>query len=87
MLNTQASALAASGKLQAARQLFKRSWSISQHSGLNDDAAYSMAGEALVEADFGNYGRARTQATAALRLGHGIDASEMAANASLDIQF
>jgi DNA-binding winged helix-turn-helix (wHTH) protein/tetratricopeptide (TPR) repeat protein len=81
MLNTQGNALAASGKLQAARQLFDRSWSSSLRNGLNNDAASSMAGEALVEADFGNYERARRQAMTALRLGHGIDATEMSAEA------
>jgi DNA-binding winged helix-turn-helix (wHTH) protein/tetratricopeptide (TPR) repeat protein len=81
MLNTQGNALAASGKLQAARQIFDRSWSSSQRNGLNDDAASSMAGEALIEADFGNYERASTQAMTALKLGHGIDAMEMAAEA------
>ena len=61
--------------------LFERSWSSSQRNGLNDDAATSIAGEALIEADFGNYEQARTKAMTALGLGHGIDATEMAAEA------
>ncbi len=81
MLTIQASALAAAGKLRAARQLFERSWAASERSGLSDEVAYSMAGEALTEADFGNYQEARTRSAAALRLGHGIDAEETVAEA------
>jgi eukaryotic-like serine/threonine-protein kinase len=81
MLTTEALALTASGRLASARQLFDRSWAASQSGGLNDDAAYSMAREALAEADFGNYEQARARASAALKLGHGMDAEETAAEA------
>jgi len=47
----------------------------------HNDAAFSMAREALAEADFGNYEKARAQATMALRTGRGIDTEEMAAEA------
>lgn len=81
MLTVQAFALAASGKLRVARQLFERSWTASENSGFRDNAAYSMAGEALAEADFGNFTESRRRAATALRLGRGIDAQETAAEA------
>jgi DNA-binding winged helix-turn-helix (wHTH) protein/tetratricopeptide (TPR) repeat protein len=79
MLVNQAFALAALGKLKQARQLFDRSWANYERDGLQDHAAYSMAQEALIEADFGNIPEARTRATEALRLGRGIDARETTA--------
>jgi DNA-binding winged helix-turn-helix (wHTH) protein/tetratricopeptide (TPR) repeat protein len=81
MLGTEASVLIAEGKLKSGRQLFQRSWASSLGSGLKEDAAYSMAGEALAEADMGNNNQARSQAATALQLGHGIDALETAAEA------
>jgi len=71
--------LAALGKLREARDLFKRSWANYERDGLQDHAAYSMAQEALIEADFGNISEARSRALEALRLGHGIDARETTA--------
>jgi len=79
MLVDQAFALAAMGKLRQARELFKRSWANYERDGLQDHAAYSMAQEALIEADFGNIAEARTRAAEALRLGRGIDAHETTA--------
>ena len=79
MLVDQALALAAMGKLRQARELFKRSWANYERDGLQDHAAYSMAQEALIEADFGNIPEARTRAAEALRLGRGIDARETTA--------
>jgi eukaryotic-like serine/threonine-protein kinase len=79
MLVDQAFALAARGKLRQARQLFERSWANYERDGLQDHAAYSMAQEALIEADFGNIPEARTRAAEALRLGRGIDARETTA--------
>jgi eukaryotic-like serine/threonine-protein kinase len=81
MLAGQAFALASSGRLAEARQLFERSWKASLQGGLNEDAAYSMAGEAIIEADFGFLHEARARAEAALRLGHGIDTQEAASEA------
>ena len=81
MLTTEALSLAALGKMQAARQLFAQSQSASLSSGFNDNAAYSMAREALIEADLGDFDRAKKQAVAALSLGRGIDADETAAEA------
>jgi tetratricopeptide (TPR) repeat protein len=46
---------------------------------LQDHAAYSIAQEALIEADFGNIPEARSRAAEALRLGRGIDARETTA--------
>jgi len=79
MLVDQAFALAAIGKLKQARELFKRAWTNYERDGLQDHAAYSMAQEALIEADFGNISEARRRAAEALRLGHGIDARETTA--------
>jgi eukaryotic-like serine/threonine-protein kinase len=79
MLVDQAFAFAAMGKLRRARELFKRSWADYDRAGLQDHAAYSMAQEALIEADFGNIPEARTRAAEALRLGRGIDARETTA--------
>jgi eukaryotic-like serine/threonine-protein kinase len=81
MLGTEASVLIADGKLKSGRQLFQRSWASSLGSGLKEDAAYSMAGEALAEADLGNFDQARAQAAIALQMGDGIDALETAAEA------
>jgi DNA-binding winged helix-turn-helix (wHTH) protein/tetratricopeptide (TPR) repeat protein len=81
MLVGQAFALTSSGRLAEARELFERSWKASLQGGLNEDAAYSMAGEAITEADFGFLQQAQTRAEAALRLGHGIDAEEAASEA------
>ncbi|MBZ5506661.1 MAG: winged helix-turn-helix domain-containing protein [Acidobacteriia bacterium] len=81
MLTTQAASLAAAGRLASAEQLFSRSWTSSQESGLSDSPAYSMAGAGLAEADFGDYKTAREHAAAALKIGHGIDAEETAAEA------
>jgi len=81
MLAIEGLAQVTSGKLRAGRQLFQRSWATSQRNNLKDDAAFSMAGEALAEADFGNYERAHSQAVTAASLGHGIDAQETAAEA------
>lgn len=81
MTSAQARALTAAGKLSAARLLFEQAWATAQASGLNDHAAYSMASEALAEADFGNFHRARQLVERALKAGHGIDAEETAAEA------
>jgi eukaryotic-like serine/threonine-protein kinase len=79
MLVDEAFALAATGKLRQARELFERSWANYERDGLQDHAAYSIAQEALIEADFGNTPEARTRAAEALRLGRGIDARETTA--------
>jgi DNA-binding winged helix-turn-helix (wHTH) protein/tetratricopeptide (TPR) repeat protein len=79
ILVNQAFALAAIGKLRQARELFERSWANYERDGLQDHAAYSMAQEALIEADFGNISQARSRAAEALRLGRGIDAHETTA--------
>jgi DNA-binding winged helix-turn-helix (wHTH) protein/tetratricopeptide (TPR) repeat protein len=81
MIATEARALAAAGKLTAARKMFEQSWRSSRTRGLNDNAAYSMAQQALAEADLGNFARAKELAAEALSAGHGIDAEESSAEA------
>lgn len=65
--------LASAGKLTLARPLFERSYAKRRQDKLDDFAAYAMAVEALIEADFGFEERARKQARQAITLGHGID--------------
>ena len=48
---------------------------------MGEEAAYSMAQEALAEADLGNYEMARSTVHTALQSGHGIDTEETAAEA------
>jgi DNA-binding winged helix-turn-helix (wHTH) protein/tetratricopeptide (TPR) repeat protein len=81
MLATQGRALVATGRLSAGRASLEQSWRHSLANGLNDNAAYSIAQQALAEADFGNFQRARQLAETALKTGHGIDAEETAAEA------
>ena len=81
MLSTQGFALMAQGKVAEARKYFARSWEESKVRGLLDNVAYSRAGVALAEADFGEYKEARNDAQAALHAGRGIDAEEVAAEA------
>jgi DNA-binding winged helix-turn-helix (wHTH) protein/tetratricopeptide (TPR) repeat protein len=81
MLASQGRALVATGRLSAGRASLEQSWRHSLANGLNDNAAYSIAQQALAEADFGNLQRARQLAEAALKTGRGIDAEETAAEA------
>jgi hypothetical protein len=53
MLITQGKALVAAGRLSVGRASLEQSCKHSQAIGLNDNAAYSMAQQALAEADFG----------------------------------
>jgi eukaryotic-like serine/threonine-protein kinase len=79
MLSDEAFALASIGKLRQARQLFQRVWSAYERKGLHDHAAYLIAQEGLIEADFGNYSDAKTLAKKSARLGQGIDAQSTVA--------
>jgi eukaryotic-like serine/threonine-protein kinase len=81
VLTTEAMSQLASRRLRDARQTFARSWAASEARGLHDDTAYSMAREALAEADLGNEKEAKLRAVDALHLGHGIDTEEVAAEA------
>lgn len=65
--------LASAGKLSLARPFFERSYAKRRQDKLDDFAAYAMAVEALIEADFGFAERARKQARQAIGLGRGID--------------
>jgi tetratricopeptide (TPR) repeat protein/predicted Ser/Thr protein kinase len=79
MVWLQGLVLASSGRLRLARPLFERSYAKRRENKLDDFAAYAMATEALIEADFGFEQRARGQALEALKIGHGIDAEESTA--------
>ena len=81
IVTLQALTLAKSGKMRLARQMFERSYASRRLVGLSDHAAYTMAAEAVIEADFGFEKRAKKQARESLRLGRGIDAEENAAEA------
>jgi eukaryotic-like serine/threonine-protein kinase len=81
MLSDEAFALASIGKLRQARQLFQRAWSDYERKGLHDHAAYLIAREGLIEADFGNYSEAKTLAEKSASLGQGIDAQSTVAEA------
>jgi DNA-binding winged helix-turn-helix (wHTH) protein/tetratricopeptide (TPR) repeat protein len=79
MLSDEAFALASVGKLHQARQLFERVWSEYERKGLHDHAAYLIAQEGLIEADFGNYSEARALAEKSTQFGQGIDAQSTVA--------
>jgi DNA-binding winged helix-turn-helix (wHTH) protein/tetratricopeptide (TPR) repeat protein len=81
LLNPEAEAEAYFGHLHAARDKFNQSWQQSIRKDLKDDAAFTMATAAVTEADFGNFAEAQKLARNALKLGHGIDAVETAAQA------
>jgi eukaryotic-like serine/threonine-protein kinase len=73
--------LASAGKLRAGRAFLDRSYAKRRENELDDFAAYAMATEAVIEADFGFEERARNQARQAMKIGHGIDAEEATAEA------
>jgi len=81
MLASVALAQIARGKLRSGRETFAQSWDALRSAGLSDDAAFSMAGEAVAEADFGKLTEAKKTALAAASIGHGVDARETAAEA------
>ena len=81
MLSTEGLAQAAAGHLNAALAMFRRSWSGDDRDGNKENKAYSMAGVAVILADFGELQQARSQAEQSLRLGNGIDTEETSAQA------
>ena len=81
MLASVALAKIARGELRSAREMFTQSWDALKQAGLSDDAAFSMAGEAVAEADLGNLKEAKKTALAAASVGRGVDARETAAEA------
>ncbi len=81
MLSTEGFAQAASGHLKSALAIFRLSWEADNRSGNREDEAYSMAGVAVLQADFGKLRSAQSQAEQALKLGYGIDTEETAAQA------
>ena len=66
LLRTEALAEASLGKLESARSHLRQSAEASQRQGLKEGAALTAAMESVVDAHFGNYTRARTEATAAV---------------------
>lgn len=81
MLSKEGFAQAASGHLKSALAIFRLSWEADDRSGNKEDEAYSMAGVAVLQADFGKLRSAQSQAEQALKLGYGIDTEETAAQA------
>ncbi len=81
VLHVEALAAASSGQLRSARELFDRAAEDAQRGGLKEYAASIVASEALTEAEFGNYRRARERATAALTMARGRSIQALAGEA------
>jgi eukaryotic-like serine/threonine-protein kinase len=71
--------LAMGGKLRLARPFLEHSYNKRRENELDEFAAYAMAVEAQLEADFGFEERAKDRARQALKVGRGLDAEEAAA--------
>jgi eukaryotic-like serine/threonine-protein kinase len=81
MRETEASAGAFSGRLQEARDQYRKALEIAQRSHLKELAASISASEGLVEATFGNPQQARREVASALAIARGPDAKYLAAAA------
>ncbi len=81
MLRLRAETAAYSGRMREARELFRQSIELAQRHSFKESAAFTAAIEALTEAEFGNNGRARERATAALAIARGVDVEATAAHA------
>jgi eukaryotic-like serine/threonine-protein kinase len=81
LLFNQAQAIAFSGKLTESRKIFGEAVEKGQEHNLRESAAYYTAIESQYEADFGNYGRARERALAALAIARGHDSISNATTA------
>ncbi len=81
LLRTEALAEASLGKLEISRGHFRQSAEHSQRHGLKEGAALTAAIESVIDAHFGNYTRARTEATAALSVARSPSALVSAAQA------
>jgi len=81
MLTAEALTEIFEGRLRSSRRLFQAAHQGAQKQGLLENAAFSMAWEALAEADLGNFPQARALANKAMTLSNGIDAQETAAEA------
>ncbi len=68
MLEVEARAVAYSGKLQKAREIFTHAVEMAERANFKDSAASIIAGQALTEALFGNSRQARDRAMAAVAL-------------------
>jgi eukaryotic-like serine/threonine-protein kinase len=80
-LTVEAMTEISAGKLRSGRRLFQSGQEDARKQGLAENAAFSMAWEALAEADLGNFQQARELVKMAMALGNGIDAQEAAAEA------
>ena len=81
MLMVEAMTEISAGKLRSGRRLFQSGQEHARKQGLAENAAFSMAWEALAEADLGNSQQARELVKRAMALGNGIDAQEASAEA------
>ncbi len=81
MNRLQAQAAAHTGRLQKARQLYRQSLELAQRQHLVEPAGLTASLEALTEAEFGNAGRARERARAALEMTHSDDTCSIAGQA------
>jgi serine/threonine protein kinase/tetratricopeptide (TPR) repeat protein len=81
MNRLQAEAAAHTGRLQKSRQLYRQSLELAQRQHLVEPAGLTAALEALTEAEFGNAGRARERARAALGMARGISTYGLAGEA------
>ena len=71
LLNDAASLAAAHGQLQKARELIDRSVHVSDHFGFKGTTADTKADWALIEAEAGDFSKARESAAASAALAHG----------------
>jgi len=81
MLSLRAANAAYFGRLREARELYRQSVELSQRNVFKERAAFTIASEALGEAEFGNASRAHERATAALAIARGIRVEVAAAQA------
>lgn len=81
MFNLQAQVEALSGRLPRARERYGWSVALAQRNNFKDNAAGIAAGAALVEANFGNYRRAREGVGRAMAITHGREALGIGATA------
>ncbi len=81
MLRTRGHAAAFYGRIHETRELYRRSIDLAVRLGFKGNSGLTTALEALMEAQLGNYPRARERAAAALSLDRGSDASGLAAAA------
>jgi len=77
----QADGAAFSGQLKKAQEFSQRAFDLAQQRGLNEVAAQILAGSTLRDAQFGNCGKVKEQASQALGLSHDRMTLSLTANA------